>query len=60
MCGTCQFAMVLCVLCPVAMHKLGECLLKKEEQDEAKQLLKEALDMKKTACPDDKASVSES
>ena len=56
----CQFVMSLCVLCPVAMHKLGECLLKRGELDEAEEFLKRALNMKTTACSDDKASISES
>ena len=56
----CHFVMFLCILCPVAMHKLGECLLKKKKLDEAEELLKQALDMKTTACCDDKASISES
>ena len=43
--------------CSVATHILGACLLKKGETDEAEDLLRKALDMKRTACPDAKASI---
>ena len=37
---------------------LGRCLLSKGKTDEAENLLRESLDMRRTACPDDKAGIA--
>ena len=49
-----------CLLCSEGIHNLGFCLLDKGKLDEAENLLKESLDMKRTACPENKASIASS
>ena len=39
---------------------LGRCLLRKGKLDEAENLFKESLDMKRSACPDNKATIAAS
>ena len=48
------------VVCPVAIRELAQCLSNKGSMDESEKLLRKALDMRKTACPDDKASIADS
>ena len=39
---------------------LGRCLVKKGKTDEAENLLKDSLDMRRSFCPDDKSSFASS
>ena len=48
------------VVCPVAIRELGQCLSNRGDMDESEKLLRKALDMTKTACPHDKASIADS
>ena len=45
-------------LCSEGIHGLGSCLLKKGKLDEAENLLKQSLDMTRTACPGNKANIA--
>ena len=49
-----------CFLCSAGINILGRCLLDKGKLVEAENMLRESLDMKRTACPDDKASIAAS
>ena len=48
----------LCVLCLVALSRLGSCFMKKGKTDEAENILRESLDLKTSACPDNKAGIA--
>ena len=58
--GTVLRLMTLTMLCTVAMSVLGRYLLKQRKLDDAEKLLKEALDMERCACPDNKARIANS
>ena len=50
--------MSLTTFCPVAISGLGSCLLSQGKLYDAEKLLRESLDMQKSACPDNKANVA--
>ena len=47
-----------CAFFSLAIHELGRCLSYTGRTDEAQDLLRKSLDIKRTVCPDNKAGIS--
>ena len=56
--SVCKIFMSHTTFCLVAIGVLGGCLLNQGKLDDAEKLLRESLDMQRSACPGDKATIA--